>query len=154
MHGKIICCFVAYLIPNKSRMSNICYFLYLLRAGEMIPEVEGARPWGAPRKKVPQCLKGPKTTYTTIEIAEKQSKRSKRVPPRKWNLWGPEGKVPPGPPPGFSGHVPAGSRNTYVSLNRAPFIIYRITCQFQQPQIQWRTRATTQQLGGAVLLKM
>ena len=69
---------------------------------------------GSPRKRVPKCLKGPKTTYTTIEIAEKQSKRSKKgpfslyigsplVPHRKWNLWGPEGKVPPGPP-GFSGH--------------------------------------------------
>ena len=78
----------------------------------MIPEVEGTRPWGPPRRRVPKCLKGPKTTYTTI--AEKQSKRSEKgpfslyigsplVPPRKWNLWGPEGKVPPGPP-GFSGH--------------------------------------------------
>ena len=78
----------------------------------MIPEVEGTGPWGPPRKRVPKCLKGPKTTYTTIAIAEKQSKRSKKgpfslyigsplVPPRKWNLWGPEGKVPPGPPPRF-----------------------------------------------------
>ena len=62
----------------------------------MIPEVEGlpTMPWGPPRKRVPKCLKGPKTTYTTIAIAEKQSKRSKKgpfslyigsplVPPRK-----------------------------------------------------------------------
>ena len=79
------------------------------RAGEMIPEVEGTRPWGPPRKKVPKCLKGPKTTYTTNAIAEKQAKRVKRahfryilgppVPPKKWNLWGPEGKVPPSPSP-------------------------------------------------------
>ena len=89
--------------------------LPLGRTGEMIPEVEGTRPWGPPRKRVPMCLKGPKITYTTIAIAEKQSKRSKKGPfsviywvplvsPRKWNLWGPEGKVPPGPP-GFSGHA-------------------------------------------------
>ena len=68
------------------------------RAGEMIPEV-----WGGglglrgPRgKRVPKCLKGPKTTYTTIAIARKQFKGSKkgpfllyigppRVPPRNWN---------------------------------------------------------------------
>ena len=44
------------------------------RAGEMIPEVEGTRPWGPSRKRVPECVKGPKTTYATIRIAEKQSK--------------------------------------------------------------------------------
>ena len=81
----------------------------LNRAGEMIAEVEGPRPWGPPRKRVPKCLKGPETTYTTIAISEKQSKISKKglfllyigplVPPRKWNLWGLEGKVPPNPPP-------------------------------------------------------
>ena len=52
----------------------------LVRAGEMIPEVEGTRPLGPSRKRVPKCLKGPKTTYTTIAIAEKQSKRSKKGP--------------------------------------------------------------------------
>ena len=46
----------------------------------MIPEVEGTRPWGPPRKRVPKCLKGPKNTYTIIKIAEKQSKRSKKGP--------------------------------------------------------------------------
>ena len=46
----------------------------------MIPVVEGTRPWGPSRKRVPKCLKGPKTTYTTIAVAEKQSKRSKRDP--------------------------------------------------------------------------
>ena len=50
------------------------------RAGKMIPEVEGTRPWGPSRKRVPKCLKGPKTTYTTIEVADKQSKRSKKGP--------------------------------------------------------------------------
>ena len=78
------------------------------RAGEMIPEVEGTRPWGPSRKRVPKYIKGPKTTYTTIAVAEKLSKRSKKgpfslymgsfpVPPRRWNYWGPEGKVLPGP---------------------------------------------------------
>ena len=50
------------------------------RAGEMIPEVEGTRPWGPSRKRVPKCIKGPKTAYTTIAVAEKQSKRSKKGP--------------------------------------------------------------------------
>ena len=66
-------------------------------AGEMIPEVEGTRPWGPSEERVLKCPKGPKPTYTTIAIAEKQPKRSKkgpifaigifgpRVPPRKWN---------------------------------------------------------------------
>ena len=44
------------------------------KAGEMIPEVEGTRPSGPSRKRVPKCVKGPKTTDTTIRIAEKQSK--------------------------------------------------------------------------------
>ena len=35
-------------------------------AGEMIPEVEGTL--GPPRKRVPECLEGPKTTHTTIAI--------------------------------------------------------------------------------------
>ena len=70
---------------------------------------------GAPRKRVPKCLKGPKTTYTTIANAEKQSKRSKKgpfslytesplVPPRKPNLWARRGRSLP-VPPGFSGHA-------------------------------------------------
>ena len=46
----------------------------------MIPEVEGTRPWGPSRKRVPKCLKGSKTTHTTIAVAEKQSKRSKNDP--------------------------------------------------------------------------
>ena len=46
----------------------------------MIPEVEETRPWGPWRKRVPKYVKGPKTTYTTIAVAEKQSKRSKKGP--------------------------------------------------------------------------
>ena len=41
------------------------------RAGEMIPEVERTRPWGPSKKRVPKCIMGPKTTYTTIAVAEK-----------------------------------------------------------------------------------
>ena len=96
-----------FVVVSGNKLSRNAYVPS--RAGEMIPEVEGTRPWGHPRKRVAKCLKGPKTTYTTIAIAEKQSKRSKKGPfslyigptlvlPRKWNLWGPEGKVPPGPP--------------------------------------------------------
>ena len=47
----------------------------------MSPEVGGGGlGLGAPEEKVPNCLKGPKTTYTTIEIAEKQSKINKKGP--------------------------------------------------------------------------
>ena len=67
----------------------------------------GTRPWGPSRKKVPKCLKRLKTTYTTIEIAENQSKRSKigpfslyiwsPGPNQEMELMGPGGKVPTGP---------------------------------------------------------
>ena len=53
---------------------------YRYRAGEIIPEVEGTRPWGPSRQRVPKCIKGPKTTYTTIAVAEKQSKKGKKGP--------------------------------------------------------------------------
>ena len=56
------------------------FYAYVSRAGEMISEVEGTRPWGSSRKRVPKCLKGPKTTNATIAIAEKLFKRSKRGP--------------------------------------------------------------------------
>ena len=53
---------------------NIC------RAGEVIPEVEGTRPWGPRGKGSPSVgIKGPKTTNTTNTVAEKQSKRRKRA---------------------------------------------------------------------------
>ena len=79
----------------------------------MIPEVGGTRPWGPSRKRVPRCLKGPKTTYTTIAIAEKQSKRSKKDPfslyigsppgpTQEMELMGPGGEGPSrSPPPRF-----------------------------------------------------
>ena len=88
----------------------------LIRAGEIIREVEGTRPWGPSRKRVPKYLKGPKTTYTTIAIAEKTVKKVKRahfviycVPPgpsQEMELVGPggEGRSRP-PPPGFSSHA-------------------------------------------------
>ena len=51
------------------------------RAGEMIPEVEGTRPWGPSRKRSPSVSKGQKPPIpTTIAVAEKQSKRSKKGP--------------------------------------------------------------------------
>ena len=83
----------------------------------MIPVVEGTRPWGPSRKRVPECLKGPKTTYTIIAIAEKQSKRRKRAhfryvlrppgPTQEMELMGHGGEGPSRspPPPGFSSHA-------------------------------------------------
>ena len=87
------------------------------RAGETIREVGGGtKPWGPSRKRVPKCLKGPKTTYTTILIAEKQEKRSKKGP--FCYILGPPGSHPGNginearrgrssrsPPPGFSSHA-------------------------------------------------
>ena len=40
----------------------------------------GTRTWGPSRKRVPKCIKEPKTTYTTIAVAEKRSKRCKKGP--------------------------------------------------------------------------
>ena len=78
----------------------------------MIPEVEGTRPWGPSRKRVPKCIKGPKTTYTTITVAEKQSKRSKKGPFSLYILG------PPGPTQEMELMGPGGegpSRSTPVS---------------------------------------
>ena len=93
----------------------------------MIPEVRGTRPWGPSRKRAPKCLKGPKTTYTTIAIAEKQSKRSKRAhfrytlgppgPTQEMELMGPGGEGPSRSPPPVSpamGHPP---RNYDISAS-------------------------------------
>ena len=52
----------------------------------------GTRPWGPSRKRVPKCLKVPKTTYATIAIAEKQPKRRKKGPFRY--ILGPPGSHP------------------------------------------------------------
>ena len=98
---------ISKILTHPALRSITYWLLFLVRAGEMIPEVGGGgdrpfssgppRPWGpSPLGTIPKWLKGPKTTYTTIAIAEKQSKRSKKgpfslyilvpqVPPRKWN---------------------------------------------------------------------
>ena len=86
------------------------------RAGEVIPEVEGTRPRGPSRKRVPKCLKGPKTTYTTIAIAEKQSKRSKKChfryilpppgPTQEMEFMGPGGEGPSRSPQFFQPCAP------------------------------------------------
>ena len=84
------------------------------RAGEIIPEVGGLGLRG-PREKGPKCLKGPKTTHTTIAIVEKQSMRSKKGPfslyiglipgpTQEMELMGPGGEGPSWSP-GFSSHA-------------------------------------------------
>ena len=77
----------------------------------------GTRPWGPSRKRVPKCLKGPKTFYTTITNAEKQSKKSKKGPfslylgspgshPRTGINEARRGRsLPVPPPPRFSSHA-------------------------------------------------
>ena len=104
----------------------------------MIPEVGGGLDLGAPRKGVPKCLKWPKTTYTTIEIAEKYSKISKKG---SFVLYiGPPGFHPgngidgarrgrslPVPPPGFSSHGSA-----LASWNQE-----HLSDQLSQEGIEW-----------------
>ena len=81
----------------------------------MIPEVGGLGP-GGPEEKGPQMSQRAQNLAKTWQILQllKNSPREvkkahfryilvPRVPPREWNLWGPEGKVPPGPPC-FSSH--------------------------------------------------
>ena len=92
----------------------------------MIPEVEGTRPWGALEVKGTECLKGPKTTYTIIAIAEKQSKRCKKGPfslyigsprshPGNEINGARRGRSLPVPPPGFSSHeLGGGTLAVYV----------------------------------------
>ena len=79
------------------------------RAGEMIPEVEGTRPWG-PEEKGPEVSQRTQNHLylQLLQLLKNTPREVKRahfviywvplVPPRKWNLWCPEGKVPPGPP--------------------------------------------------------
>ena len=79
--------------------------------------MEGTRPWGPSRKRVPKCIKRPKTTYAAIAMAEKQSKRSKKGP---FSLYSGSPGSHPGDGingarrgrslpvhPGFSSHAPA-----------------------------------------------
>ena len=95
--------------------SNVSLGNHVIRAGEIIREVGGIRPLGPSRKRVPKYFKGPKTTYTTIAIAENSQKEVKRahfviywVPPgpsQEMELMGPGGegpsRSPPPPPPRF-----------------------------------------------------
>ena len=81
----------------------------------------GTRPWGPRGKRSKGCLKGPKTTYTTIAISEKQSKRSKMGsfslyigppgPTQEMKLMGPGGE-------GFSSHVEADRASCIPSVIR------------------------------------
>ena len=70
----------------------------------MILEVEGTRPWGPSRKRVPKCIKGPKTTYTTSAVAKNSLREVKRAhfryilgppgPTQEMELMGPGGEDP------------------------------------------------------------
>ena len=70
----------------------------------MIPEVEGTRPWGSSRKRVPKCIKGPKTTFTTIAVAKSSPREVKMThfryilgppgPTQEMELMGPGGEGP------------------------------------------------------------
>ena len=97
---------------------------------------------GGPMKRVRKCLKGPKSTYTTIAIAEKQSKRSKKVPfslyigppgpTQEMELMEPGGEGPSrSPPPGFSTH--AGRLDTVPSAHSRSLASVRFLPQTRTP---------------------
>ena len=75
----------------------------------MIPEVGGGLGLRGPRGKgSPSVSRGPKPPIQLLQLLKNCPRKVKRdnfryilvprVPPRKWNWWGPEGKVPPVPP--------------------------------------------------------
>ena len=49
------------------------------RAGEMIPEEEGTRPWGAPGKRVPSVSKGPKPPIPLLQMLKNGPREVKRA---------------------------------------------------------------------------
>ena len=87
-----------------------------LRAGEMIPEVEGTRPWGPRGKGSPSVSKGPKPPIQLLQLLKNSPREVKRpifviycVPPgptQEMELMGPGGEGPSRSPPplGFSSH--------------------------------------------------
>ena len=89
----------------------------------------GTRPWGPSRKRVPKCLIGPNTTYTTFAIAKKQSKRSKK-----------------GPFFGFPGSHPGNGIN---GARRGRSLPVPPSPRFLQPWAQeWRLEGRAPQCGG------
>ena len=81
---------------------------------------------GGPEKKVLKCLKGPKTTYTTIAIAEKQSERSKKGP---FSLY-------IGPPPGFhpGSEVNGARRGRFLPVPPPGFLQPYLRGTYQGPR--------------------
>ena len=87
---------------------------YSRRAGEMIQRWRGLGLRGPRGKGSLSASKGPKPPIQLLQLLKNSPREVKRdhfryilgppVPPRRWNYWGPEGKVPPGPPR-FSSHV-------------------------------------------------
>ena len=62
---------------------SVCHRIELIvtkRAGEMIPEVEGTRPWGPRGKGSPSVSKGPKQPMQLWQLLKKQFNRGKKGP--------------------------------------------------------------------------
>ena len=104
-HGALLQLVLLHLLRLQHQLVR-----FTPRAGEMIPEVEGTRPWGPRGKGSLSVSKGPKPPIQLLQLLKNSPREAKRahfryilgplppVPPRRWNYWGPEGKVPPGPP--------------------------------------------------------
>ena len=105
--AAIRCCYRCWC----RRWCRRCCYL-LLKAGEMIPEVEGTRSWGPRGKGSPSVSKGAKPSLQLLQLLKNSPREVKRAhfgyilgPP--WShpgngiYGGPEGRVPPG----FSGPV-------------------------------------------------
>ena len=63
-----------------------------MKAGEMIPEVEGTRPWGPRGKGSPSVSKGPKPPIQLLQLLKNSSKEVKRAHFRY--ILGPPGSHP------------------------------------------------------------
>ena len=91
-----------------------------LRAGEMIPEVEGTRPWGPSRKRSPSVSNGPKPPIQILQLLKNSPRERKRAhfryilgPPgstQEMELLGPGGEGP------FRSTPVSPAMNTLTSL--------------------------------------
>ena len=117
--------------PVSSRPSSTNCVAFILRslprAGEIIPEVEGTRPWGPPGKGSPSVSKGPKPPIQLLQLLKNSPREAKRAHFRY--ILGPPGSHPgtefmgpggegPSRSPGFSGLVFA-----YLYLGRSRFCL-------------------------------
>ena len=103
------------------------------RAGEIIPEVEGIKPWGPSRKRSPSVSKGPKPPIQLLQFLKNSPREVKRAHFRY--ILGPP---PPRPTQEMKSMGPGGegpSRSTPVSPAMVPSRV-DILCKLRpQPRL-------------------